>query len=108
MDQHDTISLSTGSSISLVQAPSSLDRTAESFQLIDLDDTDDDSDSDSSSCSTSLVYNACDHEFMHGRRYHGYKRGRYPFPNDTVEQQREEVTHALMLMLTVAAQSECG
>ncbi|KAH6874928.1 methyltransferase domain-containing protein [Thelonectria olida] len=30
-----------------------------------------------------------------GRRYHSYKEGRYPFPNDPLEQEREEILHHL-------------
>lgn len=51
--------------------------------------------------STSLLSVVCDHEYAYDRRYHGYKRGRYPLPNDVVEQQRESTKHVLMLMLTV-------
>lgn len=54
------------------------------------------------SCSSvSVVSTVYDHEIAHGRRYHGYKKGRYPLPNDEIEQQREEIHHATMLELAV-------
>lgn len=54
-------------------------------------------------CSTSVTPSAYEDEFAHGRRYHGFRRGRYPLPNDDLEQRREETNHALMLELTVRA-----
>ncbi|KJZ70505.1 hypothetical protein HIM_10091 [Hirsutella minnesotensis 3608] len=51
--------------------------------------------------STSISPSVYDNELVHGRRYHGYRKGRYPFPNDAQEQQREEMMHALMLEITV-------
>ncbi|KAH7156192.1 S-adenosyl-L-methionine-dependent methyltransferase [Dactylonectria macrodidyma] len=53
----------------------------------------------SSSDSTSVPPDFHAHEFEHGRRYHSYKSGRYPLPNDIGEQEREETAHALMLQL---------
>lgn len=50
-----------------------------------------------SSSAASSVYR---HEYEHGRRYHAYKNGRYPIPNDDHEQQREHMKHATMLELT--------
>ncbi|ERS96833.1 hypothetical protein HMPREF1624_07042 [Sporothrix schenckii ATCC 58251] len=40
------------------------------------------------------------HVYENGRRYHLYKYGRYPIPNDDAEQQREDMKHAMMLELT--------
>ncbi|KAG6256334.1 hypothetical protein E4U23_002406 [Claviceps purpurea] len=51
-------------------------------------------------CSTSVTPSAYEDEYAHGRRYHGFRRGRYPLPNDDLEQRREETNHALMLELT--------
>jgi len=51
--------------------------------------------------STSVSSNVYKHEFEHGRRYHSYKHGRYPVPNDDQEQYREDMKHALMMELTV-------
>ncbi|RDA89155.1 hypothetical protein CP532_2307 [Ophiocordyceps camponoti-leonardi (nom. inval.)] len=52
-----------------------------------------------SSCaeSTSICPSVYRDDFAHGRRYHGYCRGRYPLPNDGREQRREELIHSLML-----------
>jgi hypothetical protein len=58
-----------------------------------------------SSCSTSLTASVLDHEFAHGRIYHGYKAGKYPLPNDILEQQREETVHLLILEVTVYTKS---
>jgi len=51
--------------------------------------------------STSVSSNVFKHEYEHGRRYHSYKHGRYPIPNDDQEQYREDMKHALMMELTV-------
>lgn len=55
----------------------------------------------SSSGSTSVTPSVYDHEYAHGRRYHSYRNGRYPIPNDNIEQNREDMKHAMMLELTV-------
>lgn len=52
-------------------------------------------------CSTSVTPSAYEDEVAYGRRYHGFRKGRYPLPNDDLEQRREETNHALMLELTV-------
>ena len=54
-----------------------------------------------SDCSTSLPPSIYQHEYDHGRRYHSYKSGRYPMPNDSLEQELEELRHHLILELTV-------
>ena len=56
----------------------------------------------SSDGSTSVTPSVCSYEFEHGRRYHGYKSGRYPLPNDAGEKHREETRHALMLEAAVS------
>ncbi|QUC21540.1 uncharacterized protein UV8b_05783 [Ustilaginoidea virens] len=50
--------------------------------------------------SISVTPSAYEDELAHGRRYHGFRKGRYPLPNDDLEQRREETNHALMLELT--------
>ena len=57
-------------------------------------------------CSTSVTPSAYQDEVVHGRRYHGFRKGRYPMPNDDLEQRREETNHALMLELTVRTPAE--
>ncbi|KAI0010371.1 S-adenosyl-L-methionine-dependent methyltransferase [Xylariaceae sp. FL0662B] len=34
--------------------------------------------------------------YIDGRRYHSFRSPRYPFPNDVIEQQREELMHVLV------------
>ncbi|KAK0641377.1 hypothetical protein B0T16DRAFT_419744 [Cercophora newfieldiana] len=41
--------------------------------------------------------------FYSGRQYHHYRPGRYLLPNDTAEQEREEVKHLMLLQLTDGA-----
>ncbi|KAK3396441.1 S-adenosyl-L-methionine-dependent methyltransferase [Sordaria brevicollis] len=50
-------------------------------------------------CSTSLAESIRDYVFENGRRYHRFREGRYNFPNDDVEQQREDMKHAMVKML---------
>ncbi|KAK3939454.1 S-adenosyl-L-methionine-dependent methyltransferase [Diplogelasinospora grovesii] len=49
--------------------------------------------------STSLAESVRDYIFENGRRYHKFREGRYNFPNDDVEQQREDMKHAMIKML---------
>ncbi|KAI0023897.1 S-adenosyl-L-methionine-dependent methyltransferase [Xylariomycetidae sp. FL0641] len=60
-------------------------------------DYDDASIAESTSSVGTSVY---EHSYCHGRRYHRYKHGRYPIPNDEVEQNREDMLHAMMLEAT--------
>lgn len=46
----------------------------------------------------SYVYEHC---YENGRRYHAYKHGRYPVPNDDQEQDREDMKHAMLMEVTV-------
>lgn len=43
-----------------------------------------------------------EHHFENGRRYHIFRQGRYPIPNDEDEQVREDMKHAMLLELTVS------
>lgn len=98
--------LSTAPDIEVIYTPSGTEQdTDDDFELVAVDEEDRSWDI-ASSCSTSLIPSVHDYEFVHGRRYHGYKRGRYPLPNDMLEQQREETMHALMLEVTVSADVE--
>lgn len=40
-----------------------------------------------------------DYIYENGRRYHRFREGRYNFPNDDVEQQREDMKHSMFKML---------
>ncbi|KAF3017814.1 hypothetical protein E8E14_010496 [Neopestalotiopsis sp. 37M] len=59
-------------------------------------DYDEESIADSTSVGSS-VYN---HSYHNGRRYHKFRHGRYPIPNDEAEQNREDMLHAMMLEVT--------
>ncbi|GKT93275.1 methyltransferase domain-containing protein [Colletotrichum tofieldiae] len=50
--------------------------------------------------STSLNSSVYEHSFKNGRRYHKFRHGRYPIPNDETEQNREDMLHAMMLEVT--------
>ncbi|KAI9828294.1 MAG: hypothetical protein M1819_006632 [Sarea resinae] len=52
------------------------------------------------SLSTSLASSALDFPFENGRRYHKFREGRYLFPNDEVEQDREDLKHWTFMALT--------
>ncbi|KAI1074888.1 S-adenosyl-L-methionine-dependent methyltransferase [Whalleya microplaca] len=57
-------------------------------------------DDGASSDSTSVTSSIYAHTYENGRRYHKYKHGRYPVPNDDIEQNREDMKHAMMMELT--------
>lgn len=40
------------------------------------------------------------HAYENGRRYHRYRHGTYPIPNDETEQNREEIKHIAFLEIT--------
>ncbi|KAH0491828.1 hypothetical protein TgHK011_003236 [Trichoderma gracile] len=50
--------------------------------------------------STSLGSSIYGHSYVNGRRYHRYRHGRYPIPNDEAEQNREDMLHTMMLEAT--------
>ncbi|KAI0014303.1 S-adenosyl-L-methionine-dependent methyltransferase [Xylariaceae sp. FL0662B] len=47
----------------------------------------------------SLSSSVARHSYENGRRYHYYRQGHYPFPNDDQEQSKEEFKHLLSLEL---------
>ncbi|KHN99385.1 TAM domain methyltransferase [Metarhizium album ARSEF 1941] len=47
----------------------------------------------SPSASTSIRSSITRYEWRHGRRYHAYQSGAYPFPNDEREQDRLDMLH---------------
>ncbi|KAK4157009.1 hypothetical protein C8A00DRAFT_30102 [Chaetomidium leptoderma] len=70
--------------------------------VVDSDElgTDDGYGTDSNTtASTSLAESVRDYIYENGRRYHRFREGRYNFPNDDVEQQREDMKHAMVKML---------
>ncbi|KAH7063195.1 S-adenosyl-L-methionine-dependent methyltransferase [Macrophomina phaseolina] len=50
---------------------------------------------DGGSVTTSVSSSVRDYVFENGRRYHSYCEGRYVFPNDDAEQDREDMKHAM-------------
>ena len=48
---------------------------------------------------TSLSESVEDYEWEHGRRYHGYKAGAYPLPNDESEMDRLDLQHHITTRL---------
>jgi len=51
----------------------------------------------SSSFTASLSDSAVDYPVEYGRRYHAFRPGTYPFPNDDLELQRLDLTHEMMV-----------
>jgi hypothetical protein len=71
-------------------------------QAIEADDAASDAgyESDSASrASTSICSTVRDYEFENNRRYHRFQEGRYQFPNDEPEQEREDMKHAMVVHL---------
>ncbi|RDW59954.1 hypothetical protein BP6252_13041 [Coleophoma cylindrospora] len=55
---------------------------------------------DLASSYASLTSEAQEFVFENGRRYHGYKSGRYMLPNDENEMEREDMKHHITMLLT--------
>lgn len=53
----------------------------------------------SAAATTSVTSSIYAHTYENGRRYHHFKNGRYPIPNDDLEQNREDMKHAMLLEL---------
>ena len=49
--------------------------------------------------STSITESIIDYEFENGRRYHAYKAGHYPLPNDENELDRLDLQHHICTIL---------
>jgi hypothetical protein len=50
--------------------------------------------------STSISSSVRDYAFENNRRYHRFQEGRYHFPNDEPEQEREDMKHAMVVSLS--------
>jgi hypothetical protein len=48
---------------------------------------------------TSMTSSVRDHVYEGGLRYHAYHAGKYAFPNDEIEQNRDDMKHTMTLML---------
>ncbi|KUL90556.1 hypothetical protein ZTR_00397 [Talaromyces verruculosus] len=66
-------------------------------------DDDDDNDSalgeDKASSTTSVGESIFNYQYENGRRYHGFRAGAYPLPNDELEQDRMDMQHHIYLLL---------
>ncbi|TDZ15455.1 Secondary metabolism regulator LAE1 [Colletotrichum orbiculare MAFF 240422] len=51
------------------------------------------------SASTSIDSSVRDFLYENGRRYHRFRQGSYAFPNDDMEQEREDMKHAMLKLL---------
>ncbi|KAK4238335.1 Phosphoethanolamine N-methyltransferase [Achaetomium macrosporum] len=60
-------------------------------------------DSDMSKYPASMTSSVRDHVYEGGLRYHAYRAGKYAFPNDEVEQNRDDMKHTMTLMLCQGA-----
>ncbi|KAK6955923.1 hypothetical protein Daesc_003570 [Daldinia eschscholtzii] len=49
--------------------------------------------------SISMSDEVRDYVYENSRRYHKYQEGRYHFPNDDAEQEREDMQHAMFMLL---------
>jgi hypothetical protein len=108
MYDDDDTTFSLVSTASVTDATSVTTRTELEHADDDIDFGVDDATSDfesgwevSSGPSTSVPPSVYEDEIAYGRRYHGFRRGIYPMPNDEVERHREETVHALFLQLMV-------
>jgi hypothetical protein len=70
------------------------------------DGFDSDSDTDpgyatdnSSTYTTSITSSIRQHVYENGIRYHAFRDGKYAFPNDETEQNRDDMKHAMTLLL---------
>ncbi|KAH8777321.1 hypothetical protein F5883DRAFT_543312 [Diaporthe sp. PMI_573] len=50
-----------------------------------------------SCATTSMSSSVRDYAFENSRRYHKFQEGRYHFPNDEPEQEREDMKHAMIV-----------
>jgi len=50
-----------------------------------------------SAASTSLTSGVRDYVFENNRRYHKFREGQYLLPNDDLEQEREDMKHAMVV-----------
>ncbi|EFX02944.1 hypothetical protein CMQ_2873 [Grosmannia clavigera kw1407] len=85
---------------SAIEAAGSQEGDPDEFERVDGYETGYESGSGESLGSTSATSSIYAHTFEHGRRYHHFKNGRYPLPDDDEEQKREDMKHAMMLELT--------
>lgn len=51
------------------------------------------------SSTASVTSSVLNHTYENGRRYHRYRQGEYPLPNDEIEQDRLDLYHHIFKML---------
>lgn len=61
--------------------------------------TEDDAASLMGNTSVTLASTPFDFKFEHGRRYHAYREGSHPFPNDDLNADHEKIAHHMFLTL---------
>lgn len=49
--------------------------------------------------TTSATSSVLEGIYENGLRYHSYKAGKYPFPNDEAEQERDDLKHEMTIKL---------
>ncbi|KAG6292408.1 hypothetical protein E4U09_003436 [Claviceps aff. purpurea] len=95
LEQGFSTGISPPTAVHTIEAPSiEVGRhTDDDFNLSSVDDDDASTTSLSSSVMSANTYE-------HGRRYVVFGDVRYPIPNDEMEQSREDMKHAMLMMLT--------
>lgn len=92
----------TESSEAATQAEGSIvadsDVVASVYEASDGSDTGYETDS-ATNATTSLESSVRDFLYENGRRYHRFREGHYNFPNDEMEQEREDMKHAMVKLL---------
>ncbi len=58
-----------------------------------------DSDANMANYAASMTSSVRAHVYEGGMRYHAFRDGKYAFPNDEVEQNRDDMKHAMALLL---------
>ena len=84
------------------QAPSGAETTTIETDAIPYDDSVSDAGYETdgvSQATTSISSSVRDYSFENSRRYHKFQEGRYQFPNDEPEQEREDMKHAMIVHL---------
>ncbi|KAH0526340.1 hypothetical protein TsFJ059_009674 [Trichoderma semiorbis] len=86
--------------------PPNIEEQDPPLDATDSDDADGDDDDDefdggdtNSAESVTVRSSIWEHEWEGGRRYHHYRHGRYPLPNDEIEQEREYLKHVIHMEL---------
>ena len=67
--------------------------------MIEVDNRSSSSDDLAAFDSASITSSVLDYEYENGRRYHGWKAGSYPLPNDEKELDRIDLKHHITLLL---------